>query len=98
MTSNDKKANDVGQNNWLELQEPANMHDRQMKELMTSHVEDQQKSVQAKTNAGKWDLLELGTNKQVSKRIPSYHVPAYSPKIEYGLGTNNQVISMDVLK
>jgi hypothetical protein len=44
---------------WLELQEQAKTHDRQMKELAASHREDQQWSVQAKANDGgvqrKWD-------------------------------------------
>jgi hypothetical protein len=46
MKLNDKNMNDVGQNDWLELQDQAKLHDRQMKELMASHVEDQQRSVQ----------------------------------------------------
>ncbi len=98
MMSNNKNMNDVGQNDWLELQDQAKLHDRQMKELMASHVEDHQRSVQAKTDGGKWDPLDMGPNKQVSKMVPSYHGPAYSPKTEYGLGTKNQVRSMDMLK
>ncbi len=43
--SNNKKTDDAGLDNWLELQEQANKHDRQMKELVTSHKEDQQRSV-----------------------------------------------------
>jgi hypothetical protein len=56
-----------------------------MRELVASHVEDQQRSAQAETNAGKWDPPDMGPNKQVSKMVPSYHGPAYSPKIEYEL-------------
>ncbi len=57
-------------------------------------------SVQAETNTGKWDPPGMEPNEQVSKMVPSYHGPAYSPKTEYGLGTKNQVtsLSMDVLK
>jgi hypothetical protein len=40
-------------NNWLELQEKAKLHDNQMKELVTNHVEDQQRSIPAETDAGK---------------------------------------------
>jgi hypothetical protein len=40
MTLNNKKINDVGKNNWLELQDQAKLHDNQMKELVASHVED----------------------------------------------------------
>jgi hypothetical protein len=69
-----------------------------MKELVTSQVKDQQRSVRAETNAGKWDPPEMGTNKQVSKMAPSHHGPAYSPKTEYGLGAKKQVTSMDILK
>jgi hypothetical protein len=53
MTSNNKNMNDIGQNNWLELQNQAKLHDRKMKEFMASHVEDQQRSVQAESNTGK---------------------------------------------
>jgi hypothetical protein len=87
MTFNKENMNDVGQNDWLELEDQAKLHDRQMKELVASHMEDQQRSVQVKTNAGKWDPPDMGSNKQVSKMVPSYHGPAYSPKTEYGLGT-----------
>jgi hypothetical protein len=41
MTLNNEKTNDVGKNNWLELQDQVKLHDKQMKELITSHVEDQ---------------------------------------------------------
>ncbi len=98
MISNNKKINDVGKSNWLELQDQAKLHDNQMKEHMTSHMEDQQRSVQVETNTGKWDPPEMGPNKQVIKMVPSYHGPAYSPKTEYGLGAKNQVRSMDMLK
>jgi hypothetical protein len=93
MTSNNKKINDIGKNDWLELQDQEKLHDNQMKELLASHVEDQQSSVQAKTNAGKWDPPEMGPNQMV----PSHHGPAHSPKTEYGLGAKNQVTSMDIL-
>ena len=76
MTSNNKNMNFVSQNNWLELQDQVNLHDRQMKELMASHVEDQHRSIQAETDAGKWDPPEMGPNKQVSKMVPSHHGPA----------------------
>jgi hypothetical protein len=36
--------------NWLELQEKAKLHDNQMKELVTSHVEGQQRSVPVETD------------------------------------------------
>jgi hypothetical protein len=98
MTLNNKKINDVGKNDWLELQDQAKLHDKQMKELVTSHVDDQQRSVQAETDAGKWDLPEMRPNKQVSKMVPSHCGPAYSPKTEYGLEAKNQVTSMDMLK
>ncbi len=98
MTLNNMNMNDVGQNNWLELQDQAKMHDIQMKELVVSHVENQQRSIQVETNAGKQDPPDMGLNKQVGKMVPSYHGQAYSPKTEYGLGTKNQVTSMDNLK
>jgi hypothetical protein len=98
MTSNNKNINDLRKNNWLEVQDKAKMHDKRMKDLMASHVEDQQRSIQAETNAGKWDSPEMGPNKQVRKMVPSNHGPAHSPKIEYGLVAKNQVTSMDMLK
>jgi hypothetical protein len=98
MTSNNEKIDDVGMNNWLELQEKAKLHDNQMKELVTSHVEDQQRSAPAETDAGKWGPQTMGPNKQVSRKIPSHHGPAHSPKKEYGLGVKNQVTTMDMLK
>jgi hypothetical protein len=97
-TLNNKKMNGIGQNNWLELQDPEKLHEKQMKELVASHVEDQQRSVHAETNAGKWDPPDMGPNKQVSKMVPSYHGPAYSSKTDNGLGTKNLVTSMDMLK
>jgi hypothetical protein len=96
--SNIKNMNDVGQNDWLELQDQAKLHDRQIKELVASHVEDQQRSVQAETNAGKWDAPDMGPNKKVSMMVPSYYGHAYSPKTEYGLGTKNQVTPIDIIK
>ncbi len=98
MTSNNEKIDCISKNNWLELQHQAKLHDKQMKEFITSHVKDQQRSVQAETNAGKWDQPEIGSNKQVSKMVPSHHGLAYSPKTEYGLGAKNQVTYMDMLK
>ncbi len=50
-----------------------------MKELITSHVEDQQWSVQAETNAGEWDPPVIGPNEQVSRMVPSHHGTAHSP-------------------
>jgi len=97
MTLNKEIINDVGKNDWLELQDQAKLHDNQMKELVASHVEDQQRSVQAETNAVKWDPPEMGPNEQVSKMVPSHHGPAYSPKTEHGLGAKNQVTSLDML-
>jgi hypothetical protein len=61
--SSDKKINDAGLNDWLELQDQASMHDRQMKALVVSHVEDQQRSIQAEASNGAWDPQELGSNK-----------------------------------
>ncbi len=54
MMSSNKKSNDVDLNDWLELQEQAKLHDNQMKELVASHMEDQQRSVQAENGAGSW--------------------------------------------
>jgi hypothetical protein len=65
---------------------------------LTSHVEDQQRSVQKEANEGKWDPQELGTSKQTNKMVISFHGPANSPKTEYGLGTKNMIASMDMLK
>jgi hypothetical protein len=77
-----KKKTDVGLNNLLKLQEKMHKYDRQIDE-----VEDQQRSVQAENKEGKWDPQEMGTNKQASKMVTSYHRPAYFPKTEHGLGT-----------
>ena len=74
------------------------MHDRQMKDLVVSHVEDLQQYVQAETSNGAWDPQELGFNKQANKMVTSYHGPAYSPKNEYGLGTKHMTASMTMLK
>jgi hypothetical protein len=97
MTLNNKKINDVGKKDWLELQDQAKLHDNQMKELVASHVEDQQRSVQAETVAGKWGPPEMGPIEQVSKMVPSHLGPARSPNTEYGLGAKNQVTYMDML-
>jgi hypothetical protein len=97
-TSNNKKTDDAGLNDFLKLQEKVSKHDRQINELMTSHLEDQQRSVQAETKEGKWDPQEMGTHKQANKMVTSNHGPAYSPKIEYGLGTKNMIASMNMLK
>ncbi len=100
MMSNNEKINDVCKDNynWLEIQEEKKLHHNQMKELVTSHVEDQQRSVQVETDAGRWDPPEIGPNKQVSKMVPSHHGPAYSPNTEYGLCAEYQVTTMDMLK
>ncbi len=39
MVSNNEKNDDVGMKDWRELQEKAKMHDNQMKELVTNHME-----------------------------------------------------------
>jgi hypothetical protein len=85
MTSNNEKIDDVGMNDWLELQEKVKMHDKQMKELVTSHVEDQQRSVPAETDAGQWGPQKMGPDKQISRKAPSHYGLAHSPKKEYGL-------------
>jgi hypothetical protein len=69
-----------------------------MKEFVTSQVEDQQRSIPAKTAARKCGPPKMGPNKQVSRKVPSNHGPAHSPKNEYGLGVKNQVATMDMLK
>jgi hypothetical protein len=69
-----------------------------MKGLVTSNVKDQQRSVPAQTNAGKWGPQKMGPNKQVSKKVSSHHGPALSPKKEYGLEVKKQVTTMDMLK
>ncbi len=91
MTLNNNKINDIGKKDWLELQDQAKLHDNQMKELVSSHVEDQQRPVQAETNTGKWDPPEMGPDKQVSKMVPSHHGPAHSLKTEYGLGVKTRL-------
>jgi hypothetical protein len=68
-----------------------------MKDLVASHVDNKQRSFQAK-NAGKRDPTEMGPNKQVSKMVPSHHGPTHSPKTKYGLRAKNQVTGMDMLK
>jgi hypothetical protein len=98
MTSTTKKSNDVSMNDWLKLQEQAELHDNQMKELVASHVEDHQRSVPAENGKVKWCPLKMGPNEQVSKMVPSHHGPAHSPKKEYGLETRGQVTTMDILK
>jgi hypothetical protein len=98
MTSNKEIIDDIGMKNWLELLEKAKLHDNQMKELVTNHVEDQQRSVPAKTDAGKWGPHKMQPNKQGNRKVPSHHGPAYSPKKEYGPGVKNQVTTMDMLK
>ncbi len=98
VTSNNEKIKYVGMSDWLELQEKAKLHDNQMKELLTSHVEAQQWSVPAGTDAGKLGPQKMVPNKQVSRKVPSHHGPAHPPTKEYGLGVKNQVSSMDMLK
>jgi hypothetical protein len=58
MMSKYEKINDAGMKNWLELQEQAKVHDNQMKELITSHKEDQQSSFPAET-----ELKQKGSTK-----------------------------------
>ncbi len=72
MTSINKKIDDVSINNWLQLQEKAKLHDNQMKELLTSHTEDQQMSVQVETNACKWGPQKMGPNEQVIRKAPDW--------------------------
>jgi hypothetical protein len=74
--SNNKKTDDAGLNDWLELQEQAKVHNRQMKELVASHVEDLQQSVQAEASNGKWGPHEMGSNKQANKMVTRHHGPA----------------------
>ncbi len=99
MMSNNEKIGDKGMSGWLELQEKAKLlHNNQMKELVTSHMEDQQQSVPAEIDTGKWDPQKMGPNKQVSRKVPSHHGSAHSPMKEYGLGVKKQVTTMDMLK
>jgi hypothetical protein len=58
--SNIKKTDNAGLNDWLELQEQAKAHNRQIKELVASHVEDLQQSVQAEASNDMWDPQEKG--------------------------------------
>jgi hypothetical protein len=58
---NSKKMDDAGLNDRLELQEQAKVH-RQMKELITSHVEYLQQSVKAEASYGMWGPQEKGSN------------------------------------
>jgi hypothetical protein len=51
-----------------------------MKELVTSHVEDQQQSVPAETDAGKWGPQKMGPNKQVSRRYQAIMVQPTHPQ------------------
>jgi hypothetical protein len=83
---------------WLELQEQAKTHNRQMKELAARHVEDQQQSIQAEASNGKWDQQEMGPNKQVNMMVTRHHGPAYSHESEYGLRTKTMIASMSMLK
>jgi hypothetical protein len=64
--SSNKKMDDTGLNDWLELQEQACMHDRQMKDLVVSHVEVLQQFVQAETSNGAWDA-GIGTQQTSQK-------------------------------
>jgi hypothetical protein len=57
MMSNNKNTNDICQNNWLELQDQAKFHDRHMKELVASHVEDQKR-------LSKWRLMQANRTHQ----------------------------------
>ncbi len=96
MTSNNEKIDEIGMRDRLELQAKAKLHENQMKELVTSHVEDQQRSVPEETDAGKWGPQKMGPDAQVSRKAPSHHGPAHLPKNEYGLGVKNQVTTMDM--
>ncbi len=82
----------------MNFKKKAKTHDRQMKELAASHVEDQQPSVQAEANSGKWGPQEMGPNEQANKMVTRRHGPAFSPKSEYGLGTKTMMASMTMLK
>jgi hypothetical protein len=96
MMSNNKKI--IVRTTGLYFKIKQKMHDKQMKELRTSHVDNQQSSVEAETNTGKWDPPEMGPIEQVSKMVLSHYGLAYSPKTEYGLGAKIQGTSMDMLK
>jgi hypothetical protein len=70
----DKKTDDMGLNDWLELQEQAIRHCRLMKQLVINHAEDQQLSVQAGgANNDVWDPQELVPNGQANKMAASSH-------------------------
>ncbi len=69
-----------------------------MKELISSHVEDLQWSVQEEDSNGAGGPQELGSNKQANKMVTSYHGPANSPKNEYGLDTKKIMASKTMLK
>jgi hypothetical protein len=71
--SSNKKTEDAGLNDLLELQEQANLHDRQMIELVASHVEDLQWSVQTEASNGAWGPQELESNQQANKMVTSFH-------------------------
>jgi hypothetical protein len=84
MTLNKEIINDVGKNDWLELQDQAKLHDNQMKELVASHVEDQQRSVQAETNAVKWDPPEMGLMSKSARWYQAIMVQPTLPKLNMG--------------
>jgi hypothetical protein len=93
-----KKVDNAGLNDWIELHEQAKTHHGQMKELAASYVDDQQRSVQAEANNGKRGPHEMVPNEQADKMVTRHHGPACSPKIEYGLGTKTMMASMTMLK
>ncbi len=84
MTLNNKKINDVGKNNRLELQDQAKLHDNRMKELMASHMEDQQRSVQVETNTGKWDPPEMGLTSKSARWYQAIIVQPPLPRLSMG--------------
>jgi hypothetical protein len=69
---------------WFELQEKAKIHDSQMKELVTSHVEDQQRSVPVETDTGKWGPQKMGPDKQVSRTHQAIMVQLTHPRRKMG--------------
>jgi hypothetical protein len=79
MTSNNKKIDDICMNGWLKLQEKAKLHDNLMKELVTSHVEDQQRSVprrrpsQANGVHKRWDLTSKSAGRYQASMVQTTH-------------------------
>jgi hypothetical protein len=69
---------DAGLNDWIELPKQAIEHDRQMKQLVVNHMEDQWRPVRAVASNDTRDPQELGPNKQANKMVASSHGQAYS--------------------